>query len=88
MADEFAFTSDSPDAPARNASVVTPHDTNALANVSKALYIGGAGNIAVRLVDDASDVTFAGLSAGSILPVRASHVRLTGTTATSIVALF
>jgi hypothetical protein len=88
MADEFTSTSDSPISPARNALAVTPHDTNALANVSKALYVGGAGNIVVRLADDSADVTFTGVTAGSILPIRASHVRATSTTATSIVNMY
>lgn len=88
MADEFSSTSDSQIAPARNAIAVTPHDSNALANVPKALYIGGAGNVTCRCVDDSADVLFVGLTAGSILPVRATHVRSTGTTATSIVNLY
>lgn len=88
MADEFSTFSDLPINPARNASAVTPHDTNALANTSKALYVGGAGNIACRLADDSTDVTFVGLTAGSILPVRVTHVRATSTTATSIVSLY
>lgn len=66
---------------------VTPHDTNPLSIVPKALYIGGAGDVVLRGVNSGSDVTFVGLAAGTILPVRASHVRATGTTATNIVAL-
>lgn len=88
MADKFASTSDMQTAPARNASAVTPHDSNALANVAKALYIGGAGQVVCRLVGDSADVTFVGLAAGTILPVRAAYVRATNTTATSIVALY
>lgn len=88
MADEFSLSADAPMAPARNASAVTPHDTNALANVSKGLYVGGAGNIACRLADDSADVTFTGIPAGTVLPIRVSHVRSTSTTATSIVSLY
>ena len=88
MANKFETVSDSPTQTARSASAVTPHDTNPLGNVSKALFVGGAGNIALRLVDDSSDVTFTGVTAGSILPVRASHIRATSTTATNIVNLY
>lgn len=88
MADEFTSTQDSPLQSARNASAVTPHDSNALANVSKGLYVGGAGNIACRLVDDSADVTFVGIAAGTVLPIRVSHVRSTSTTATSILNLY
>lgn len=87
MADKFDG-SDGVMAPARSAAAVTPHDTNALANVSKALYVGGAGNIACRLVDASTDVTFTGIPAGTVLPIRVSHVRSTSTTATSIVSIY
>lgn len=86
MADEFL--ADTAASPARNASAVTPHATNPLGNVSKGLYVGGAGDIACRLVDDTADVTFASIPAGAILPLRVSHVRVTGTTATDIIALY
>lgn len=88
MADEFTSTSDSTTSPARNASAVTPHDTNPLANTSKGLFVGGAGNIACRFADDSADVTITGVVAGSILPIRVSHVRDTNTTATNILALY
>lgn len=87
MANEFSTTPDGPMDPARNASAVTPHATNPLANVTKGLYVGGTGDIACRLVDDSADVTFVGVPAGSILPIRVSHVRDTST-ADDIVALY
>lgn len=88
MADEFTAYADNPMHPARNAAAVTPHDTNALASVAKGLYVGGAGNIACRLVDDSADVTFTAVPVGTVLPIRVSHVRSTSTTATAIIALF
>ena len=88
MTDKFASCADSVAAPARSASALVPHDVNALPNTPKALYVGGGGSIVCRLVDDGADVTFVGVPAGAFLPVRASHVRATGTTATSIVALY
>ena len=74
-------------APASAAEAVTPHDTNALAEYSRGLYVGGAGNITCRLVDDTNDTVFTAVPSGAILPIRVSHVRATGTTATSIVAM-
>jgi len=88
MADKFAGGNDAPSTPARNAAAVTPHATNPLANVSKGLYVGGAGDITCRLVDDTSDVVFTAVPAGAVLPIRVAYVRATGTTATNIVALF
>lgn len=75
------------DGPARNAAAVTPHDTNPI-NRCDALYVGGAGSVTLRTDDDDGDVLFTAVPAGSVLPVRAKYVRLTGTTATGIVALY
>lgn len=72
---------------ASGAYAVTPHDTNPMTGGATALYVGGAGAIVLRAADSGSDVTFAAVPAGTILPVRASHVRATGTTATAIIAL-
>lgn len=74
--------------PSERYMAVTPHDTNALAlGVARGFYIGGAGNIALQ-DDRGTNVTFVGVLAGEILPVRASIVRSTNTTATNIVALY
>lgn len=72
---------------ARNATAVTPHDTNAQAPIPRALYVGGAGNIALRARGSSADVTFVGVPAGTTLYVEAQYIRSTNTTATSIVAL-
>jgi len=52
----------------------------------RAFYIGGAGNLAVTMWGG-GDITFSGLTAGSILPIRASAVLNSGTTATLVRAL-
>lgn len=72
--------------PAALASAVTPHDTNTLAYYTRALYIGGAGNVAV--VMNGVTIVFSGLPAGTILPIRTDVVKATSTTATNIVALY
>jgi hypothetical protein len=77
--------SDSVSAPATRAVAVVPHDVNAIA-VPKALFVGG--DLVVRGVHDNADVTFKNLGAGTVLPFRARFVRATGTTASSIVALY
>lgn len=74
--------------PAIKAAAVTPSDVIVLDPYTKALYIGGSGNISVVLADDSVAVTFAGLSAGQILPVCVNKVMQTGTTASNIVALY
>lgn len=73
--------------PASSAFTITPHDTNELTYVTRGLYVGGAGNVVVKLSDDSTTVTFTGVVAGSILPIRARLVMSTSTTATSILGL-
>ena len=75
-----------PTDPAQDAAVVTPSDT-ADQGLVRGLFIGGAGD--VSLVTAAGrTVVFTGVLAGSILPVRCTKVRSTGTNATNIVALY
>ncbi len=73
------------DSPASNAAAVTTHDTNELTYVTRGLYIGGAGSVVVTI--GGSDVTFSGVPAGTILPIRVTKVK-TASTATLIVALW
>ena len=75
------------DSPAGRAAAVTPSDSAYLTSASRALYVGGAGDVALVTVGD-DTVTFVAVPAGSILPVRVKRVLATGTTATSILALW
>lgn len=88
MPDAFARNSDSVFAPSRNPLTIATHDTNPLADNPKAIYIGTGGNIVLRGVDSAADSTFKNIPSGTILPVRPSHIRATGTTAADIVGLY
>jgi hypothetical protein len=73
--------------PASNAAAVTPNDSTDLTYTSRALFVGGAGNLAVVMAGGQT-VTFTGVTAGALLPIRASRVMSTNTTATSIVAVW
>jgi hypothetical protein len=84
--DNFASNLVSTDGPATVGEAVTPHDTNELTNVSRGLWVGGAGNVAV-VTSGGSTLTFVGVAAGTMLPIRVKIVKSTGTTATSIVAV-
>jgi hypothetical protein len=77
-----------PDSPARSAAAITPHNTNELARVTRAIYVGGGGNLTVFMVDDATSTGFPDVPPGSILPYRVRIVKATGTTATDIVGLY
>lgn len=65
---------------------VSPSDADNLPNAG-VLYIGGAGNIRVDLINGVT-VTVNGLTAGTILPVKVVKVHSTSTTATNIAVLY
>lgn len=63
-----------------NAAAITPDDDNDLSPADQALYAAAAGTVAVTTVGGQS-ATFT-VAVGDIVPVRASRVLATGTTAT------
>jgi len=72
--------------PAGHAEAVTPHDSTNFAREMEGLYVGVTGDVVVVLPSGTA-ITFVGVPAGTILPVRCIRVNSTSTTATSIVAL-
>jgi hypothetical protein len=84
--DRFSHHSDSPMSPSRHAFAVAPSDSAALSPVPKALFVGGAGTVTLRTIDSDADVTLT-VQAGQILPLRATYVRASGTSASGLVAL-
>ena len=73
-------------APAADAFPINPVDDADLSKVARAIYVGGAGDVTLTTIEG-SQVTFKALIAGTVLPVSAAQVHLTGTTATNLVAL-
>lgn len=77
--------------PAGYAWSVTPADGSDLIKHTRAIYIGGDGNVACETFDPTTNklanVTFIGLVAGTVLPVRTKRILSTGTTATNLIAL-
>lgn len=65
---------------------ITPHASNAI-KPTRAIICNVAGDIACRFVNSAADTTLT-LLAGVVYPFSVSHVRITGTTATGIHALY
>ena len=87
MGDYYGSRQSELDSPALYAAAVTPHDTNALASTTRGIYVGVEGALTVTMAGG-GDVTFAVVPAGTVLPIRVTHVLDTGTDATSIVALW
>lgn len=85
--DTLAAYALSPAAPAANAAAVTPHNTDELTHVTRGIYVGGTGNLKVTTLGG-QETTFTAVPVGTFLPVRAKIIWSTGTTATSIVALW
>ena len=73
--------------PANGGEPVIPSDSVNLTEISRSLYIGAAGDISVEM-GDGTNLTFIAVPAGMILPIQVKKVLATGTTATSIVAIW
>ena len=81
------FTPSNPSAlfSARRLAAVTPSDSTDLTG-ARAIWVGVAGNLVLKGVDDSSAVTLV-VPAGVLIPVFVARV-MAATTATSIVALY
>ncbi len=83
MADNFTNNSDSVSAPGRQMFQITPHATDEVSPLPKAIRADEAGTVALRAADSGADVTVT-MAAGEVLPVRAKYVRVTGTTVATL----
>lgn len=84
--DRFSSHAQALDAPAGHGFSITPNDGADLTEVTRALYVGTSGAIAVTFASGA-ELVMANVPAGSILPMRLVRVRATGTTAGNLVGL-
>lgn len=86
MSDEFSGHETGLTTPAVRAADIVPSDSVALPVASRAIYVGTAGNVRIRLVSG-DLVTLTNVQAGSFYPIRVAQVLATGTTAAGLVAL-
>lgn len=54
----------------------------------RAIWVGGAGNVKVDFVSQGTAITLTGVPAGTLLPIQVSKVYNSGTTATTMTALY
>ncbi len=73
--------------PGNHAAVLTKSDSNDLATTSRALYIGGAGDINV-IMAGGETVLFSAVPAGTVLPIAITRLKSTSTSATLVVAIW
>lgn len=84
----FAKNNQDVQTPDYDGYAVTADDSNDLPNgPCKAIYVTGAGNVAVNLVGGGT-ATLTSMVAGQILPISVSRIKSTSTTATGIFALY
>lgn len=83
MVDRFSSASDTAVSPAREMFLITPHATNEIDPLPKAIRADGAGVIVLQAVGSGSDVTI-NVVAGERIDVRAKYIRASGTTVSVI----
>lgn len=71
---------------ARDAFAVTKSDTTVFEAIPSALYVGGAGDVAV-VTEAGTTVLFTSVTAGTTIPLRIKQVLSSNTDATNMVAL-
>ena len=86
MSDRFVNVQASLSGPASSGFAVTPNDAADLPEVTRAIYVGTGGDLTVRMLTGET-LTFAGIAPASLLPVRATRILATGTTAGNLVGL-
>jgi hypothetical protein len=74
--------------PARKGAAVTPSDTVDLTNLTRGVYVGAGGDLAVIFANDTASTTLVAVPTGVVLPIAVRRILSTGTTATSVVALY
>ena len=71
-------------APVRHLFAITPSDEDDLPHVTRGIYVGTGGDLAVIAADDDAAVTLANVGEGW-QPIQARRVLVTGTTAGDLV---
>lgn len=77
-----------PNGPAVRGVAIVPSDTTVFSPPLRAIWVGGAGAVAVLLNGDSAAVTLSAVPVGTMLQVSAIKVMATNTTATLMTGLW
>lgn len=69
------------------AAAITTSDTVSLTGITRAVYVGGAGNI-TAIMSNGDAVLFTAVPVGTMLPIRCTRINATATSATALVAMY
>ena len=69
------------------AAAITTSDTVSLTGITRAVYVGGAGNI-TAIMSNGDTVLFTAVPVGTLLPIRCTRINATATTATLLIAMY
>jgi hypothetical protein len=86
--DTFANFQGGLQAPLTNSFAITPSDTLELPFVTRAVYVGGTGDITLRLAGGTASQLIKAVPVGTVLPLRVRQVFATGTGATLIIGMY
>jgi hypothetical protein len=86
MTDSFQSLSVALDSPSGRLVAITKNDSTVL-ETTRGLYVGSGGNVVVT-DNTGADVTFTGVAAGTLLPIRVTKVKSTNTTAADFMGLY
>lgn len=84
--DDYASMQVGWDAPYKEGFAITKSDTVRLTWLPRAIYVGGAGDIAVKFPGSDTVVTFTAPTVGKPLRIRPEYI-MAATTATLLIAL-
>lgn len=84
--DSFPSSAAGLDGPANDAFAITASDTVDCARVTRGIYVGQTGDVTL-VTRNGTTILFKNVPAGCVLPVRASRIKVTGTTADLFVGL-
>lgn len=86
MKDRFETRSAGISASAVDGFAITPNDAVELDEITRAIFVGTAGDVAIVLASN-TELLFKNVASGTILPIRARFINATGTSAGDLLGL-